>query len=70
MKYVGIYWTFFAPKIKKSIKKRFGNDLAEKSIENGKAEYRRLLFAVTEINIALFLLPLISVQRIKYIVLD
>ncbi|MBR1625354.1 MAG: L-2-amino-thiazoline-4-carboxylic acid hydrolase [Clostridia bacterium] len=43
MKYVGLYWSLFAPKIKKSIKKRFGNDLAEKSIENGKAEYRRLL---------------------------
>ena len=43
MKYVGLYWSLFAPKIKKSIKKRCGNDLAEKSIENGKAEYRRLL---------------------------
>ena len=43
MKYVGIYWTLFAPMMKKSIEKRFNKDLAEKSIKKGKAEYRRLL---------------------------
>ena len=43
MKYVGIYWTLFAPLMKKSIRERFGKELAEKSIRNGKAEYRRLL---------------------------
>ena len=43
MKYVGVYWTLFAPMMKKSITKRFGKDLAERSIRQGKAEYRKLL---------------------------
>ena len=43
MKYVGIYWTLFAPMMKKSISKRFGSELAKESITNGKSEYRRLL---------------------------
>ena len=43
MKYVGIYWTLFAPMMKKSIRERFGKELADKSIRKGKAEYRRLL---------------------------
>ncbi len=43
MKYVGIYWTVFAPLIRKSITARFGRDTAERSIREGKKEYRRLL---------------------------
>ena len=43
MKYVGIYWTLFAPMIKKSIRARFDSSLAERSIRKGKREYRRLL---------------------------
>ena len=43
MKYVGIYWTLFAPMMKKSITQRFGKELASASISQGKAEYRRLL---------------------------
>ncbi|MBR1560423.1 MAG: L-2-amino-thiazoline-4-carboxylic acid hydrolase [Clostridia bacterium] len=43
MKYVGIYWTLFAPMMKKSIARRYGKDLAKQSIKRGKAEYRRLL---------------------------
>jgi hypothetical protein len=43
MKYIGIYWSFFAPMIKKSISKRFGKEMAEQSIRNGKKEYRGLL---------------------------
>ena len=43
MKYVEIYWTLFAPLIKSSIKTRFGADLAERSIRQGKAEYQKLL---------------------------
>ena len=43
MKYNGIYWTLFAPMMKKSITGRFGKELAEKSIKDGKEEYRRLL---------------------------
>ncbi len=43
MKYKGIYWILFAPKIKKSITDRFGRKLAVEAVKNGKAEYRRLL---------------------------
>ena len=43
MKYVGMYWTLFAPLMKKSIRKRFGANLADESIRYGKDEYRRLL---------------------------
>ena len=43
VKYVGIYWTLFAPMMKRSIKRRFGGSLAEQAIRQGKAEYRRLL---------------------------
>ena len=43
MKYRGIYWTLFAPMIKKSIAKRFDRKLADRSIRQGKEEYRRLL---------------------------
>ena len=43
MKYIGIYWTVFAPLIKKSIRKRFDGNLAEQAIRQGKDEYRRLL---------------------------
>lgn len=43
MKYKGIYWTLFAPMMKKSITRRFGKKLAEQSVSKGKAEYRRLL---------------------------
>ena len=43
MKYVGIYWSLFAPMIKKSIRTRFDTALAERSIREGKKEYKRLL---------------------------
>jgi len=43
MKYVGIYWTLFAPLMKKSIKKRFNKEMADHTIRHGKAEYRGLL---------------------------
>ena len=43
MKYIGIYWTLFAPLMKKSISERFNKELAQKAIRNGKKEYRRLL---------------------------
>ena len=43
MKYNGIYWSLFAPMMKKSILTRFGESLAERSIREGKKEYRRLL---------------------------
>ena len=43
MKYIAFYWTLFAPMIKKSIANRFGKELAEEALRNGKTEYRRLL---------------------------
>ena len=43
MKYVGIYWTVFAPLIRKSIRKRFNKELADQAIRQGKDEYRKLL---------------------------
>ena len=43
MKYVGIYWTVFAPLMKKSMAKRFNRELAEQAIRQGKKEYRSLL---------------------------
>ena len=43
MRDVGIYWALFAPLMKKSIARRFGPELAGRSIRQGKAEYRRLL---------------------------
>ena len=50
MKYVGVYWSLFAPMIKKSIRKRFGMPLAERSIREGKKEYRRLLSRADELG--------------------
>ena len=43
MRYKGMYWTLFAPMIKRSIGNRFGRELAEKAVKEGKAQYRRLL---------------------------
>ena len=43
MQYKGIYWTIFAPLIRKSISARYGSETAERSIRQGKEEYRRLL---------------------------
>ena len=43
MKYVGIYWTVFAPMMKKSITKRVDKEMADTAIKQGKTEYKRLL---------------------------
>ena len=43
MKYDGIYWSLFAPMIKKSIRQRFSVSLEEQSIREGKKEYKRHL---------------------------
>ena len=50
MKYVGIYWTLFAPMMKKSITKRFDRELAEKAIRCGKTEYKKLLSHADELG--------------------
>jgi len=43
MKYIGAYWSLFAPMMKKSITNRFNKELADKTIRDGKDEYKRLL---------------------------
>ena len=43
MKQNGLYWALFAPIIRKSVAKRFGKELAERSVRHGKSEYKRLL---------------------------
>lgn len=50
MKYKGIYWSFFAPMIKKSIANRFHQELAEEAIRRGKEEYRGLLSRADELG--------------------
>lgn len=50
MKYVGIYWTVFAPLMKKSIRKRFNKELADKAIGQGKFEYKRMLSRADELG--------------------
>ena len=47
MKYVGIYWTLFTPLMKKSIRKRFSKELADRAIRQGKSEYRGLLYSLS-----------------------
>lgn len=43
MKYIGFYWNALAPMMKHSIKKRFGKEIADKAIKNGKAYYKYIL---------------------------
>ena len=50
MKYKGYYLTLFVPMIKKSISVRFGKELAEKAVGNGKDEYRKLLQNAPELG--------------------
>ena len=50
MKYIGIYWTLFAPMMKRSIARRFNRELANQAIRRGKAEYRRLLSRADELG--------------------
>lgn len=50
MKYKGYYWTLFAPLIRKSIEKRYGKNMADLAVRNGKREYRRILENADEIG--------------------
>ena len=50
MKYVGIYWKLFAPMIRKSIARRYDAELAERSIRQGKIEYKGLLARADELG--------------------
>ena len=50
MKYVGFYWTLFAPMMKRSIRSRFGAPLAAQAIREGKKEYKGLLYRADELG--------------------
>lgn len=50
MKYKGFYWTLFAPMIKKSMRVRFGGEIAEKAIKQGKSEYKKLVLNAPELG--------------------
>lgn len=50
MRYRGIYWTLFAPTIRRSIARRYGAKLAERSIRQGKVEYKGLLARADELG--------------------
>ena len=50
MKYMGVYWSLFAPMIKKSITNRFGKEMAENAIKKGKTEYKGLLERADELG--------------------
>lgn len=50
MKYQGIYWAVLSPAIKRSIKNRFGAEMAQKAVKNGKGEYKKLLAAAPELG--------------------
>ena len=50
MQYRGIYWWLVAPMIRNSIRKRYGQDMAKRSVQNGKREYRRLLFCADDLG--------------------
>ena len=50
MQYKGYYWTLFAPLIKKSIAKRYGKNMADLAVRNGKGEYRRILENADELG--------------------
>ena len=50
MRYRGIYWTLFAPMIRRSIARRYGAELAERSIRQDKVEYKGLLARADELG--------------------
>lgn len=50
MQYKGYYWALFAPLIKKSIAKRYGKNMADLAVRNGKREYRRILENADELG--------------------
>ena len=50
MKQNGMYWHFFSPMIKSSIRKRYGRELADRAVKNGRLEYRRLVENAPELG--------------------
>ena len=50
MRYKGIYWTVFAPMIRRSMRERFGRETAEQAVRRGKGEYRRIVEAADELG--------------------
>lgn len=50
MKQNGIYWLFFSPMMKSSIRKRYGRELADRAMKNGRREYHRLVENAPELG--------------------
>lgn len=50
MKQQMIYWYVISPMIRKSIETRYGKELADKAIQNGKAEYQKLVEQAPELG--------------------
>lgn len=43
LKYTGKYWAVLAPLIKKSLKKHYGRDFADRTMKRAKVEYKAML---------------------------
>lgn len=50
MRYKSIYWALFAPMIRKSVTRRYGAEMAEQAICQGKREYKGLLARADELG--------------------
>ena len=50
MKQNGMYWHFFSPMIKSSIRKCYGRELADRAVKKGRLEYRRLVENAPELG--------------------
>ena len=50
MKQNGMYWLFFSPMIKSSIRERYGRELAGRAVKKGRLEYRRLVENAPELG--------------------
>ena len=50
MQYRGVYWMLLSPMIRRSLRKRYGQERAESALRNGKREYRNLLSRADELG--------------------
>lgn len=50
MKQNGMYWVVFSPLIKNSIRKRYGKELADRAVKDGRCEYQLLVKNAPELG--------------------
>ena len=50
LKYTGKYWAVLAPLIKKSLKKHYGRDFADRTMKRAKVEYKAMLRRMDDIG--------------------